>query len=206
MKKIILNTVSNKITVARMFLGGFPPAIIIYYLNNRFEWMIFCFFWVIIWEISDIIDGKLARHNGEVSEIGKLLDPLADIKMHVPLFIVLTWLNETCPLWAILIIVMRELSITGGRAVIATLKNGEATSSRKIGKIKTWIYALSILYSIIFIVLNTPNAPIFLQIPKVTVHCFFYLAATVSLYTWIEYGWHFWQKIGPLIKRGGPAS
>lgn len=198
MKKFKINTTANKITVARMFLGGLPPSIVIYYFHGLFWWMVFCFFWVLLWEVSDIIDGRLARLSGQVSEVGKLLDPLADIKMHIPIFIVLTWLG-ICPMWTVLIIVMRELSITGGRAVIAILCDGEATPSRLIGKIKTWGYALSILYALAFTAFESSDSPFSFQLPKVIMDVLFYSSAAVSLYTWGEYGWHFWKKIRPFL-------
>jgi cardiolipin synthase (CMP-forming) len=59
---------------------------------------------------TDFFDGYIARRLGQVSEIGKLLDPLADRIFIVALAIALV-LRDVLPLWLFLVIVVRDLLI-----------------------------------------------------------------------------------------------
>lgn len=66
--------------------------------------------------ITDLLDGILARRYGNITNLGKLLDPLADKLLVVSTLIMLAGMGRA-PAWIIVIIVARELLITGLRAI-----------------------------------------------------------------------------------------
>ena len=84
--------------------------------------------------VTDVADGYIARTRDQVTDFGKLMDPLAD-KMLV-LSAMLWFVQEgTMPAWAALIVIFREFMITAVR-MIAKVK-GQVISAGILGKIKT---------------------------------------------------------------------
>jgi CDP-diacylglycerol--glycerol-3-phosphate 3-phosphatidyltransferase len=84
--------------------------------------------------ITDVLDGYLARKLGVVSVLGKFLDPLAD-KLIV--MAALVWLVHMgrMPAWAVVLLLGREISVTGLRSVAAS--EGVVISAGSEGKTKT---------------------------------------------------------------------
>jgi CDP-diacylglycerol--glycerol-3-phosphate 3-phosphatidyltransferase len=83
---------------------------------------------------TDYFDGYVARRYGLVSNLGKIMDPLADKLLVSSAFIMLIPLGRV-PAWMICIIVGRELAVTGLRNIIS--EKGEDVSASRLGKYKT---------------------------------------------------------------------
>jgi CDP-diacylglycerol--glycerol-3-phosphate 3-phosphatidyltransferase len=83
---------------------------------------------------TDWLDGFLARRRGEVTTLGKLLDPIADKLLTTSAFISLVELH-LAPAWMIVVIVGREFAVSGMRAVAAT--RGLVIAASSWGKLKT---------------------------------------------------------------------
>ena len=84
---------------------------------------------------TDWLDGHLARKWGQVTKIGKLLDPLADKILIVSALILLMNIDpENVPAWTVIIIVGREIAVTGLRAKAAG--EGIVIAAESIGKYK----------------------------------------------------------------------
>ncbi len=84
--------------------------------------------------ITDYFDGYFARKYGLVSNIGKMLDPLADKLLVSSAFIMLVSL-DFMPAWIACIIIGREIAVTALRSVIA--EHGQDVSASMLGKLKT---------------------------------------------------------------------
>jgi cardiolipin synthase len=101
-------TIPNIITLGRLLA---VPAIVLLVLNDMFGWACVCF---VVAGISDAIDGAIARHvPGQASELGRLLDPIADKALLVSIFIVLAVQAEV-PAWLAVMVVSRDVLIVGG--------------------------------------------------------------------------------------------
>jgi len=86
--------------------------------------------------LTDYLDGLLARARGEVSDMGKLLDPLADKILISSAFICfIRTPHVSLPPWVVIIIVSREFAITGLRLLAAG--KGLVLSAGRWGKHKT---------------------------------------------------------------------
>ena len=86
--------------------------------------------------ITDYYDGKIARERGAVSNFGKLFDPVADKILIAAAFI--SFLDKDylgIPSWVVIVIVGRELLVTGFRSVAA--RNGVVIPADTWGKLKT---------------------------------------------------------------------
>ncbi|MEA2647050.1 MAG: CDP-diacylglycerol---glycerol-3-phosphate 3-phosphatidyltransferase [Chloroflexota bacterium] len=84
--------------------------------------------------ITDSLDGRIARRTGRVTTLGKFLDPLAD-KLLILAVLALLVQDELIPAWVVVLIVGRELLITGLRAIGAT--QGLIIAATPFGKTKT---------------------------------------------------------------------
>jgi len=84
--------------------------------------------------ITDYLDGYYARRRGLVSNLGKVMDPVADKLLVSSVCIMLAAIGWV-PAWVVCIIVGRELAVTGLRNIIA--EKGEDVSASNLGKYKT---------------------------------------------------------------------
>lgn len=84
--------------------------------------------------ITDYFDGYVARRYGLVSNMGKIMDPLADKLLISSAFIMMISLQRV-PAWMICIIIGRELAVTGLRNLIS--ESGEDAGASMLGKLKT---------------------------------------------------------------------
>ena len=109
---------------------------------------ILCF---VVASVTDFIDGKLARKNNQVTNLGKFLDPLAD-KMLVNLTFLALVVLEQVPVWMFGVILIRDFMIDGLRMMASS--KGITLAAGKIGKIKTTVQMVtitSILVNLIFV-------------------------------------------------------
>jgi CDP-diacylglycerol--glycerol-3-phosphate 3-phosphatidyltransferase len=83
---------------------------------------------------TDMIDGYLARKRKQITIIGKFLDPLAD-KLIVLSIMITMLAMKRIPLWVVGLMLAREITITGLRAIATT--EGLVIQARPLGKFKT---------------------------------------------------------------------
>ena len=84
--------------------------------------------------ITDYYDGKIARKYNMITNLGKLLDPLADKILVISALVTLAKFNQIS-LWFVIIIIFRELLITGLRSIVAA--EGAVIAAESLGKWKT---------------------------------------------------------------------
>lgn len=92
--------------------------------------------------ITDYFDGYIARRYGLVSNLGKILDPLADKMLISSAFIMMIPLDRV-PAWIVCVIIGRELAITGFRNIISG--HGDDASASMLGKYKTGFQIAAII-------------------------------------------------------------
>jgi CDP-diacylglycerol--glycerol-3-phosphate 3-phosphatidyltransferase len=91
-------------------------------------------------ELSDLLDGFVARRFGQESELGKVLDPCADSIARVTYFLCLSG-SGIFPLWVVLVVVYRDVAVAYIRVMLST--RGFLMPARLSGKLKAWIYAIA---------------------------------------------------------------
>ena len=92
--------------------------------------------------ITDILDGYIARRTGQVSDFGKLVDPIADKIIVAAAFIMLVHLGSA-PAWIVALIISREFAVSGLRAFAGT--QNIVIAARLSGKVKTLLQILAII-------------------------------------------------------------
>ncbi len=91
--------------------------------------------------ITDVLDGYFARKYGEITVLGKFLDPLAD-KILVTISMIMLIPPDRIPVLIVIVIIARELAITGLRAI--AVSEGIVIQASKLGKFKTTFQAVAI--------------------------------------------------------------
>jgi CDP-diacylglycerol--glycerol-3-phosphate 3-phosphatidyltransferase len=92
--------------------------------------------------ITDILDGFYARKYGAVTVLGKFLDPLAD-KILVSSTLIMLMALDRIPAWVVILIVARELAITGLRSI--AVSEGVVIQASSLGKYKTIFQSVATL-------------------------------------------------------------
>ena len=89
--------------------------------------------------LTDQVDGWLARRAGKTTDLGRILDPVADKILVMASLIVLV---PVVPGWMVAVIVAREFLVSGLR--LAALERGIVVPARDIAKVKTWAQAVAV--------------------------------------------------------------
>jgi len=135
-------TVSNIISLSRIaLLAPLAYCLLTEFENNRL-WAVGI---IIVAVLSDFLDGYLARRLHEVSELGKIIDPLAD-KVAVGTLALFLVLLGDIPLWYFLVAMIRDLLILAGGIYIRRKKSIIAQSNWP-GKVAVNLIALYLLLS-----------------------------------------------------------
>jgi CDP-diacylglycerol--glycerol-3-phosphate 3-phosphatidyltransferase len=147
-----MHTVANRITFARII---FIPVFIVLLLGQwpYKQWLAAATFALIA--ISDGLDGYLARSLNQVSDFGKILDPLADKLVIIAALVTLIQVTHL-PVWVVVVIVSRELLVSWLRwlaarkkVVISASPLGKAKTSFQITAVFFWIFNSQEAYGLI---------------------------------------------------------
>jgi CDP-diacylglycerol--glycerol-3-phosphate 3-phosphatidyltransferase len=125
----ILN-LPNSITLLRIFL---IPVFVWLYLEPTPERALWAGVVFATAAFTDFLDGYLARRSGQITNLGKLLDPVAD-KLLVASGLILLVQVQQVAVWLAIVMIARELIVTGARAVAA--KEGFIVPADSLGKFK----------------------------------------------------------------------
>lgn len=175
--------VPNAITLARIAL----VPLLLYVLLGRLPYGQFWAALVFaVGALTDGVDGYIARRTGQVTAVGKLIDPLAD-KLLVAAALVALVERGALSSWVVLVILAREFAITGLRAVAAA--DGVVIAASPWGKLKT---ALQIAAILVVIVSQEPAAAVLRVVGP------WALAAAVvaTVVSGIDYGWRYVRLAG----------
>ena len=113
--------------------------------------------------ITDYYDGKIARKYNLITNLGKLLDPLADKILVISALVTLAKFSQIS-LWLVIIIIFRELLITGLRSIVAA--EGVVIAAESLGKWKTATQMIALTLIILIPFSSTVNN-ILLLIPLI---------------------------------------
>lgn len=130
---------ANRITLARVLLV--PFIIVLLYFPGRITCLlaVLCF---CVASLTDLLDGHIARKENMVTSFGKFLDPLADKLLICSVLVMLVELGWV-PAWVSIVIICRELIVTGLRAMAAD--EGIVIAADRYGKIKTVLQMFALI-------------------------------------------------------------
>jgi CDP-diacylglycerol--glycerol-3-phosphate 3-phosphatidyltransferase len=170
----------NALTVLRIFL---VPLLVVVLLT-RFEGHVYvavAIFGLAV--LTDYLDGFLARRRNEVTRLGILLDPLADKLLTAAAFLSLVEM-DLVPAWVVMIILTRELAVTGLRNLASG--RGVLIRASGLGKAKMVVQVTAI----IAVLLSRPF-PV-LRVPGLLA---LGVAVVVTLLSGADYFLRFWKDV-----------
>ena len=169
---------SNLLTLIRVAV--IPIIVLCIYLKSPFfGWTAFILFCLA--SITDYFDGYLARLRNEITNFGTFLDPIADKLLVAAVILILTskgviadW--ETIPA---LIILLREITVSGLREYLASIKISIPVS--RIAKLKTMLQLSSL--ALLILSESITNLFVIIYLGKI----FLWIAGLLTLYTAYDY-------------------
>ncbi len=146
-------TTANKVTIGRILLVPFFVTAVIYYVKTGTElyrWLaIGCF---AVAAISDAVDGFIARHYNQWSELGTVLDPLADKLLLVSGIVLLSLHNEPhlrpIPIWLTVTVLSRDVILLLGFAVVHFVAGGMKIKPHLVSKAATVLQMAAVLWAL----------------------------------------------------------
>ncbi|MCI9128779.1 MAG: CDP-diacylglycerol--glycerol-3-phosphate 3-phosphatidyltransferase [Eggerthellaceae bacterium] len=196
-------TPANIVTVVRICL---VPVFVAVLLSPWPEWLglkdvvsngaksLFAACVFILISCTDWIDGYLARSRNEVTDFGKLMDPLADKILVAAALLALIEL-QVLPSWPVLIILAREFIVSGVRMLAAS--RGIVIAASWYGKAKT---VLQIAAIVLFLVKDTLYIPDVQHAIENPLYIISWLVMLVALFFTIASMMDYISKAWPLIK------
>jgi CDP-diacylglycerol--glycerol-3-phosphate 3-phosphatidyltransferase len=135
-------TTANKITITRIILIPFFVGMVLYYVNDGREvYRHLAIAAFILCSASDALDGWVARRFNQRSELGTILDPLADKLLLVSGIVLLSFNHEPrleqLPLWLVMTIASRDIILMIGWIVIRTTTGQVRVRPHMMGKVAT---------------------------------------------------------------------
>jgi len=125
-------TVPNLISLCRLF----SVPLMVWLLVTRQPELAF---WVFIAAgVSDAIDGLIAKHFGQSSQLGAYLDPIADKVMLVSIYVVLST-QGAIPSWVAILVVSRDVLIVGGLLLSSAIGLTIAMHPFLVSKVNTLV-------------------------------------------------------------------
>ena len=143
-------TVANQITILRILIVPVFIVAVLYYVHGGNEWMRYAALGLFgLASLSDAIDGFIARKYNQISELGTVLDPLADKLLLISGFIVLSLDNDpylpSIPIWLTALIFSRDVLLVLGLILLHYTFGKIQVRPRLIGKLATALQMLIIL-------------------------------------------------------------
>ncbi|MGH2470085.1 MAG: CDP-diacylglycerol--glycerol-3-phosphate 3-phosphatidyltransferase, partial [Chloroflexota bacterium] len=180
-----------------LFRLAISPLLLLFFIENT--WVrVAVLILFIFGEVSDFLDGLVARRQNLVSDFGKLIDPMADVIFHLTLFLIFLSLGFV-PGWMVIVLVWREVAVSSLRLMASTDRRLVIAAARP-GKIKANVQALVTL----LIIMSTLVAPISVT---QTIGWWGTLAAVVaSLYSGAFYFFGYRGILAAVYQRSQPAN
>jgi len=139
---------SNKLTLSRIGLTFLMMAFI--FLDGVIP-KICAFLIFLLACLTDFLDGWFARKRKEISDFGKIMDPVADKVLVLGAFLSFVQL-QLVPAWMVVLVIIREFLITGMR--LFAIRKGVVLAAESAGKHKTVSQMVTIFVILIFLVIR----------------------------------------------------
>lgn len=171
---------ANKITLLRILIT--PIVVVLLHYEGKVTCILATLAFAIA-AMTDWVDGYIARRENMVTSMGKFLDPLADKVMICSVLIMFVRL-DWAPAWVVMVIVCRELIVTGLRAMATDA--GIVLAADRFGKVKTVLQIMAI-------------APLMIHYPFFGLDlvpigtALLYAALVMAVFSGANYCWYFYR-------------
>lgn len=197
-------SIANYFTFIRIFIS---PIFLLVYLEHEALGIsdkllpYVLLFLLSVSELSDAIDGFVARRYNQVTDLGKIFDPMADSIYRISVFLTFTQPPVSVPLALIFIFIYRD-SVVSTLRTICALK-GFALAARKSGKLKALIQALAAFIILLLMILQSNQ---YISLANLTTYSSWLvgIAGIYTAFSGIDYIYANRQYIIKLLKPHAP--
>ena len=165
------------------------PLIIVFVVSSERLWVLIAAVIFVAASLTDWLDGAMARRRNQGTQFGTLLDPVAD-KLLVAAALVALVQVEMIGAWVAMVIIGRELAVTGLRGV--ALSMGVTVPPSKLGKLKT----VSQYVAITILILERGVPPEYVPFHLISVVAL-WGALALTVVSGADYFYRFFLKAGP---------
>jgi len=176
-------SIANYLTLLRLLIS---PFFLLIYTNHEMIGLSYhslpyvLLTLLAISELSDACDGYLARKYNQVTDLGKILDPMADSISRITVFLTFTQPPVSIPIIFIFIFLYRDSVVSTLRTVCAL--RGYALAARTSGKIKAVIQGMAALVVLLMMVPHAQGKLSTASLQTIS----FYSVAIASIYTFFS--------------------
>jgi len=132
--------IANALTFVRLLLVPVFAVLLLHDGGRQNSWRVAATVVFGVASLTDRFDGELARRRGLITDVGKIVDPIADKALIGTALVGLSWLDQLS-WWVTLAVLVREIGVTILRFVV--IRHGVMPASRG-GKVKTFLQAVAI--------------------------------------------------------------
>ena len=187
----------NKLTVLRLLLV--PVIVVVLLFPVSIFTNILGAFIFLVTALTDLLDGKIARKYGLITDLGKFLDPLADKFMVLAAMMCIMYRSHSNALlfnvfmWLVMITVFRELAVASIR-LIASKNANIVVAANLLGKIKTVSQIVCVMAALLEPVLAKINFFFFLGYYPITIAASI-VALVMTIWSGIVYIATYWKYL-----------
>jgi len=174
----------NFLTFSRILL---IPVFVVLFSTPTAERSLWAALVFVIAAVTDVFDGYVARRSGQITKLGRLLDPVADKLLVLSGLFLLVGLGQV-PAWVAIVITGRELAVTGVRAIAASV--GVIIQAEKLGKYKM-VFQVIAITGLILANTDLPGVAVFYGLGM----AFLYLALVLGVVSGAKYLMSFWEQV-----------
>lgn len=187
------NTIPNWLCFLRIAL---IPVFTVLFIKGIYLW---AFIAMIVAALTDVFDGKIARKFNMVSNLGKILDPIADKLSQMAIVVILIvkfWSNDSIVKYVFFLFIIKELLMICGGALLMA-KGMRPTAAEIWGKAATVVFYV---FMITIIAIGSADGPlvgvwIFKQLPETVTTIMVIIAAVMAFISLFGYAPGFIQQL-----------
>jgi CDP-diacylglycerol--glycerol-3-phosphate 3-phosphatidyltransferase len=179
-----LTNLPNLVTMSRVVLIPF----VLFFIDNFSPLRSFiASLLYLVAAAGDFVDGYLARKRGEVSMLGKFLDPMADKLLVTAVLVYMVALSRV-EAWVVVLLIARDLAVNGLRSIASA--QGLVIAASDGGKIKTALQLVAIMMLLIYFRYPALGTTIQVDYQRAG-NVVLYVSTAVSVFSGVQYMRHF---------------
>jgi CDP-diacylglycerol---glycerol-3-phosphate 3-phosphatidyltransferase len=194
-----LTNLPNLVTMGRVL---FVPGVLYFMDNYSPVRSLIAAMLYLIASVGDGVDGYLARSRGQVSVLGKFLDPVADKLMVTAVMVYMVALGRV-PSWLVVVLIARDLAITGLRSIASS--EGIVIAASRGGKIKTALQFVGLIMLLVHFRYPLLGLGINIDFNK-TGLAVLYVSLVASLISGVDYVVGFFRTLGETKREAPPPA
>ncbi len=194
-----ITNLPNLVTMGRVL---FVPAVLYFMDNYSPVRSLIAAILYLVASIGDMVDGYLARSRGQVSVLGKFLDPVADKLMVTAVMVFMVALGRV-PAWLVVVLIARDLAITGLRSIASS--EGIVIAASRGGKIKTALQLIGLIMLLVHFRYPLLGLGISIDFNAAGL-VVLYLSLAASLISGVAYVLGFFRALGEAKREAPPPA